>query len=79
MHIPVAVHDQRCLDVSMETQLTWMARTVLKTSGGTCMNYSKSAASASLAILAALSLAACSQGLVASWKAPNAAPFEMNG
>jgi hypothetical protein len=35
--------------------------------------------SASLAILAALSLSACSQGLVASWKAPNAAPFEMNG
>jgi hypothetical protein len=43
------------------------------------MNYSKSGGSASLAILAALSLSACSQGLVASWKAPNAAPFEMNG
>jgi hypothetical protein len=43
------------------------------------MNYRKSRASASLAILAALSLSACSQGLVASWKAPNAAPFEMNG
>jgi hypothetical protein len=43
------------------------------------MNYGKSGALASLAILAALILSACSQGLVASWKAPNAAPFQMNG
>ena len=43
------------------------------------MNYSKSGASVSLAILAASILSACSQGLVASWKAPNAAPFQMNG
>jgi hypothetical protein len=43
------------------------------------MNPGKSAAPVSLVILAALILSACSQGLVASWKAPDAAPFQMNG
>ena len=43
------------------------------------MNYGKCWFPASLAIAAALILSACSQGLVASWKAPNAAPFQMNG
>jgi hypothetical protein len=43
------------------------------------MRYAKSILSASCALMAAVILSACTPGLVSSWKAPDAAPFQMNG
>ena len=43
------------------------------------MRYPKSILSVSFALMAAAIQSACTPGLVSSWKAPDAAPFQMNG